>query len=650
MSNTKVVMGQAANTLVKPLNVEDVFSTYLYTGNGSTQTITNGIDLAGEGGLIWSKYRSGSSHLLYDTARGIDYIISTDTNGQQYDYSGDVTSVNSDGFSLGYYSGGVNYSGRDYATWTFRKAPKFFDVVTYTGDGVAGREISHNLGSVPGCIMIKQTTGTNNWIVYHRGANGGTNPEQYNLYLNLTNAQEDFILFDDTAPTATNFTVSNYTAVNGANNTYVAYVFAHNDGDGEFGPNGDADIIKCGSFPWGSTSGTEVNLGFEPQWILFKAADQAGKNWFIFDAMRGIVTGGFSGDGDAALFPNTTGAENVNTWGVDLTPTGFIAYGNNIASSGDIIYMAIRRGTKVPESGTEVFAVKRHAGADGPQPAGITSDMVITTQPPTASTERFNFNRLTNGRVLYTSQTFAEGNYSSYFNFNTNDGVNTAGMWGNTTLPIYYHFKRAPGYFDVVTYTGDGVAGRTVSHNLGVAPEMMWVKHRNNGGGWVTYAEPRGISKYLFLNSSGAETDVSSGYDFFYSTVPTATEFTVNSGYAVNSSGNQFIAYLFASLPGISKVGSYTGNGTSQTIDCGFTSGARFVLIKKTSSANGDWEVFDTERGINAGGDPELRLNDTNAEYAGYDQIDPDPSGFTVVNTNDQTNSSGQTYIFYAIA
>jgi cytochrome c peroxidase len=75
-------------------------------------------------------------------------------------------------------------------------------------------------------------------------------------------------------------------------------------------------------------------------------------------------------------------------------------------------------------------------------------------------------------------------------------------------------------------------------------------------------------------------------------------------GTSTNESGKNYIAYLFATLPGVSKVGSYTGNGSSQTIDCGFTSGARFVLIKRTDNSNWSWYVYDTARGIVAGNDP----------------------------------------------
>ena len=70
--------------------------------------------------------------------------------------------------------------------------------------------------------------------------------------------------------------------------SFVAYLFAHNDGDGEFGPDGDADIIKCGSYTGnGSANGPEIDLGFEPQWVLIKAQQSTG-NWFMFDTMRGM--------------------------------------------------------------------------------------------------------------------------------------------------------------------------------------------------------------------------------------------------------------------------------------------------------------------------------------------------------------------------
>jgi hypothetical protein len=119
----------------------------------------------------------------------------------------------------------------------------------------------------------------------------------------------------------------------------------------------------------------------------------------------------------------------------------------------------------------------------------------------------------------------------------------------------------------------------------------------------------------------------------------------------INGSGQTYIvSYLFATLAGVSKVGSYTGTGTTLSIDCGFTAGARFVLIKRTDST-GDWYVWDTTRGIIAGNDPYLMLNSTAAEVTNTDYIDPLSSGFQISSTAPAAiNASGGSFIFLAIA
>jgi hypothetical protein len=130
----------------------------------------------------------------------------------------------------------------------------------------------------------------------------------------------------------------------------------------------------------------------------------------------------------------------------------------------------------------------------------------------------------------------------------------------------------------------------------------------------------------------------------------TATALLLGGDTDVSGAGSTYVAYLFASCPGVSKVGSYTGNGSSQTIDCGFAAGARFVLIKRTNAA-GDWYVWDTARGIVSGNDPHLSLNTTAAEVTTNDTIDPASSGF-IVNQVSATNVnvSSATYIYLAIA
>jgi hypothetical protein len=249
--------------------------------------------------------------------------------------------------------------------------------------------------------------------------------------------------------------------------------------------------------------------------------------------------------------------------------------------------------------------------------------------------------RLTQGKYLVANSTAAEVTGADY-QFDYMDGYYDADL---SDTFISYMFRRQIGFFDVVCYTGDGVAGRTVNHNLGVVPEMIWVKGRTNTEGWFVQHKDIGIEFSQRLNSTG---DLVSGR--WNSTLPTSVQFTVSSSPAVNGSGVAYIAYLFATVSGISKCGSYTGNGTSQTIDMGFTTGCKFFLVK-ASSTTGDWHMIDATRGIVSGSDPYLELNTTNAEVASEDCVDPDTSGIIVNEVSGSNiNTNGVTYVYYSIA
>jgi len=237
----------------------------------------------------------------------------------------------------------------------------------------------------------------------------------------------------------------------------------------------------------------------------------------------------------------------------------------------------------------------------------------------------------------------------SFNNTGVTEGSNSGSVMNiSTWLYVNYMFGRAPSFFDEVCYTGTGSA-RTVTHNLGVAPELLIVKTRSVGGtnrGWWTYAAPVGNADALYLNGQ----DNAQTASIWNNTTPTSTVFSVNGTYLVNELGTTYVAYLFATCAGVSKVTSFTGNGSSQTINCGFTAGSRFVMIKRTDST-GDWYVWDSARGIVSGNDPHLSLNSTAAEITTDDTIDTDSTGF-IVNQVSATNSNvnGASYIVLAIA
>ena len=234
---------------------------------------------------------------------------------------------------------------------------------------------------------------------------------------------------------------------------------------------------------------------------------------------------------------------------------------------------------------------------------------------------------------------------------------------GNTF--INYVWKRAPGFFDIVTWRGTSGGTQNVSHNLRAVPEMVISKmydYSSSYGGdqWYVYHKNLGTdtggssdnyNSVLGLNTTASQTS-SSGAGIFGS-VPTATNLPFdNPSYdslAVTGNTNaKYVAYLFGTVAGISKVGYYTGNGSSQDINCGFTSGARFLMIKRVDSS-GDWIVYDSARGMGAGNDKFLRLNNTGTELT-YDDVGALNSGFTIKNGSTVSNINGAKYIFWAIA
>ena len=216
----------------KKTYLEDVFSTTLYTGNMTDRNINTGLDMSGEGGLAWLYVRTGSAGggWMFDTERGYNkFLRSSDNNGEGTETTM-VSGFTSTGFSLdgdGSQSDNTNNNNARMVSWNFRNANGFFKVVKWTGNGTNGRQISHGLGSIPGCIMVKRTDANgDDWMVYHRANADTSNAGNYWLKLNNNDAKGNSDRFYDLEPTATYFTVSDHETVNTNTYEYVAYVFA----------------------------------------------------------------------------------------------------------------------------------------------------------------------------------------------------------------------------------------------------------------------------------------------------------------------------------------------------------------------------------------------------------------------------------------
>jgi hypothetical protein len=654
--------------------IEDVFQTWLYTGNGATQTITNGINLSGKGGLVWFKPRTpdGYSNRLYDTVRGVNKGLNSGFTGGQFTTTDVLNVFNSTGFTLGSDPNGtgVNSSGISNVSWTFRKQPKFFDVVTYTGDGVNNRAISHSLTSAPGCIIVKRTSSSNDWRVYHRSM--GSPAQNYFMSLNTTQAAFDTSVATmwPSAPTSTDFYVSDQSEVNASGSTYVAYLFAHNAGG--FGATETDNVISCGSYTGnGSATGPVINLGYEPQWLLVKNASGAG-DWRLYDSMRGLVVQPDSAGGGKLLIPNSSAAE-ADDQRFSPTATGFnvVSSGASVNANGSTyIYIAIRRGPmKTPTDATKVYKSIARTGTNANATisgVGFSPDLTLGMERGGSNQNAFvdRLRGISPTAFLQSINTSAEVSLSTATNLGvtslTMDGVTVDAdqTFGYINFDVRnystHFFKRAPGFFDEVCYSGTGAVGNAISHNLGVAPELAIFKGRGGlvgSGNWsvfTQFASTNYVRAFLQLTDAGST--------FLYTNnagiaaIPTSTTITVDNVANLNNGSTTYVAYLFATCPGVSKVGTYTGTGTTQTINCGFTAGSRFVLIKRTDST-GDWYVWDSARGIVAGDDPYLLLNSTAAEVTNTDYIDTTSVGFEITSTAPAAiNANGGTFVFLAIA
>ena len=429
-----------------------------------------------------------------------------------------------------------------------------------------------------------------------------------------------------------------------------------------FGDAGDQNLIKCGSYKTDGNEDATVDLGWEPQWLLVKRTDST-DNWMIVDAMRGFPNAqdiAANVGGQCIVLEANTTDQDDNTTRLGITPTGF--YADQYGANREYVYCAIRRSDgyvgKPIELGTSVFAMDTGAGSSTMPnfDSGFPVDLAIT-RAPASTTNWETGGRLIQGKWIATNKADAQSS-AAYFDFDSNTGWMSGASAYNSDYQAWM-WKRHAG-FDVVTYRGDGRSGHSIKHSLGTkSPEMIWIKRRDtsgNAGDWmVGHKGLNGGSspwnEYLVLNKDQGEM---SDNNPFNNVAPTTTAFQLSDWNRVNSDGSTYIAMLFSSVDGVSKVGEYNGTGASNhSITTGFQ--PRLIILKAAHRADGyggGWNEFDTLRGINAGNEYPLRLNYDSPENSlnHQDYIDLDSDGFTIQSSALSFNGSNARYIYYAHA
>jgi len=336
------------------------FQTALYTGNGGTQSIVHNGNSDLQPDWVWCKVKSGDNHAIFDSVRGGQKQLRSNTNGAELSRSNAISSFNSDGFTMGGQPE-MNTNNATYVTWNWKAGTSFsnsagangasiastgsvsttagFSIGTYTGNATNNATVAHGLSSAPQMIIVKQRgSDGDNWQVYW---NDGT---ERNGFLNLTNGFNTPAAtqqWGDNVPTSSVFTLGSDTATNVAGNL-VFYAFHSVQGYSKFGSyigNGNAD-------------GTFVYTGFKPAFVMIKITDDT-DNWVIYDNKRD----GFNGD-THALFPNITDAQTTDV-DIDLLSNGFkiVRASGRVNASGNLfIYMAFAEQPFVTSTGVPATA------------------------------------------------------------------------------------------------------------------------------------------------------------------------------------------------------------------------------------------------------------------------------------------------------
>ena len=334
-----------------PIIPSEHYNTVTYTGNGSD---SKAIAVGFQPDFVWIKNRDASDAFqMFDAVRGVTNAIHSDSTAQEAANADTLSAFTSTGFTIddddvvntntedyvswnwlaGGGSGSSNTDGSINTTSTSANVDAGFSISTYTGNATEGATIGHGLSKAPDIIWVKERGAVSGWMCYHSSNTSAPETEELNLEVNEA-TQDVATIWNDTAPTATVFSLGNNAAVNGNTNTFVAYCWHGVEGYSKFG-------VYTGN---GSTSdGPFIYTGFRPAWLMVKSTSFVDA-WIVFDTKRN-VTGVYTNPLDDTLAPAITNAESVGDSNIkmDFYCNGFKPRQNNDAinkSGGTLVYHA----------------------------------------------------------------------------------------------------------------------------------------------------------------------------------------------------------------------------------------------------------------------------------------------------------------------
>ena len=661
---------------IPPIPSEN-FNIVLYTGNGSTQSIT-GVGFQPD--YVWIKERSqAESHRWFDSTRGATQRLFSNSTSAQSTASDSLTSFDSDGFSLGV-SAGVNENSQSYVAWCWKanggttssntdgtitstaqvNKRGGFSILTWTGTGAQGT-IGHGLEDTPDVIISKRTDSTNNWSVYHKDLGLSHTSYPNWIYLNLDAAEQNSGTAANhpyyQAPSSTviyqNTGTSENTNVNAGQ--YISYCFAEKTGYSSFGS-------YTGN---GSDNGPIVNTGFEVRWIMLKNTTGT-HSWLIYDASRP----GTSVTGDL-LYADTDQAENPLPPRVSFLTNGFQIVTSNTshnASGQTYIYMAFASDPSTAPVLADSFSTSTWLGNSGNQSLtgyGFRPNFVwIKNLDQGDAHMLFDSVRMVENYINSNLTSAQASSATSLLSFDsdgftlggdgrTNTGtINYSGWaWKANSIATINTDGSVQAIVNANTNTGFSIGRHTapsseqnytIGHGLSQKPDMVLFKRIDAAGGWYTWHKDLSQDDYyLYLHDNFDEAQLTQDTRVWGQQAFTSTTISARSNYTVDVNSD-VIAYCFHAVSGFSDFGVYQGNGVSvgPTITIGFQ--PDFVLIKnRTNTA--DWVLYDSVRG----GTLKVSPNTSTAE-ATVNGVNFLATGFSINGTDGALNGGASDFYIYA--